>query len=198
MLDLWSFFLLFDWSSKDGAFLSLFSSESYAMLFLFVFFPFKACVYTGPSFFSWVYLFRAHASVFSSVPRVKSGQCRRQQLKLLTCTYGKDRYNPGKWMSWIAFRWSGCFSQASTMLSLFGPIVAGCVILIIRAPLRSYTPVLVWEPFLSQKRRLNSSPLLVVHRSNPQRQTEMKLDGSYLWDEREPKSIWQTNIYHPG
>jgi hypothetical protein len=41
-------------------------------------------------------VFRAHAPVFSSVPRVKSGQCRRQRLKLLTCTNGKDRYYPGK------------------------------------------------------------------------------------------------------
>jgi hypothetical protein len=54
-------------------------------------------------------------------------------------------------MSWIAFRWSGCFSQASTVLSLFGPIVAGCVILIIWAPLRSYKPVLVWELFVVTK-----------------------------------------------
>jgi len=98
------------------------------------------------------YVFFVHMPfVFNSVPRVKSGQCRRQQLKLLTCTYGKDRYNPGKWMSRIAFRWSGCFSRASTVLSLFGPIVAGCVILIIWAPLRSYTPVLAWEPFFVAK-----------------------------------------------
>jgi hypothetical protein len=43
------------------------------------------------------YVFSVHMPfVFNSVPRVKSGQCRRQQLKLLACTYGKDRYNPGK------------------------------------------------------------------------------------------------------
>lgn len=99
------------------------------------------------------YIFFVHMPfVFSCVPRVKSGQCRCQQLKALTCTYGKDRYNPGKWMSWIAFRCSGCFSQASTVLFLFGPIVAGCVTLIIWAPLKSYTPLLVWEPFFVTER----------------------------------------------
>jgi hypothetical protein len=144
MLDLWSLFfgvrLKFEgWGIPIVVFFRVLCH----VISLRVFRPFKASLYTGPSFLSWVYLFRAHAPVFSSVPRVKSGQCRRQRLKLLTCTNGKDRYYPGKWMSWIAFRWSGCFSQTSTMLSVFGPIVAGCVILIIWAPLRSYTPVLV-------------------------------------------------------
>jgi hypothetical protein len=103
--------------------------------------------------------------VFSSVPRVKSGQCRRQQLKLLTCTYGKDRYNPGKWMSWVAFRRSGCSIKVLHLFFLL--------------------PRRMW---------LNLSPLLLTYWSSPQEANRNEI-GWELFLRWKRTQIYLTNQY---